>query len=156
MHNRMRLFVLARYESQHQHQDRHQCRAPATTPLTGSCLCGAIAYALRSTPQAVSHCHCRICQKAHGAAFATYGSVPAKDLVFTRGQEQLRSFASSPGITRCFCQQCGSSLSWHSQHYEEGAWISVALATLDSEFVVGRQRHVNRGAGMAWVDGGTR
>ena len=118
----------------------------------GSCLCGAIAYELRSSPKAVSHCHCRICQKAHGAAFATYGSVPVKDLVFTRGQEQLRCFASSPGITRCFCRRCGSSLSWHSEHYAEGAWISVALATLDSEFVVGGQRHVNRGVGMGWVD----
>ena len=64
--------------------------APDSPPLalTGSCLCGAIAYELRSSPKAVSHCHCRICQKAHGAAFATYGSVPAKDLVFTQGQEQ--------------------------------------------------------------------
>src|SRR5256885_16514831 len=62
------------------------------------------------------------------------------------------SFASSPGITRCFCQQCGSSLTWHSAHYAEGAWISVALATLDSELVVGGQRHVNRGVGMGWVD----
>lgn len=130
--------------------------APDSPPLalTGSCLCGAISYELRSSPKAVSHCHCRICQKAHGAAFATYGSVPVKDLVFTQGQEQLRSFASSPGITRCFCQQCGSSLTWHSAHYAEGAWISVALASLDSELVVGGQRHVNRGMGMGWVDFG--
>jgi hypothetical protein len=94
-----------------------------------------------------------MCRKAHGAAFASYGSVPVQDLVFTQGQHNLRSFTSSPGVTRRFCQHCGASLSWHSQHHAEGAWISVALATLDSEFVPHKQRHVHREAGLGWVDG---
>jgi hypothetical protein len=38
----------------------------------GSCLCGAVAYELISEPKAVTHCHFKMCQKQHGAAFATF------------------------------------------------------------------------------------
>lgn len=35
------------------------------------------------------------------------------------------------------CQQCGPSLSWHSQYSDEGALISLALDTQDSELAAG-------------------
>lgn len=123
---------------------------PAFTPLRGSCLCGAVAYELRSPPKAVSHCHCRMCQKAHGAAFASYGSVPLADLVWVRGAQGLRAYTSSPGITRGSCQDCGSPLTWHSQHYAQGSWIAVALGALDSPFQPAKQRHVRPESAPLW------
>lgn len=55
----------------------------------GSCLCGAVSFRLQSEPKAVTNCHCRMCQKQHGAAFATYTSVPRADLEYLSGQELL-------------------------------------------------------------------
>jgi len=52
---------------------------------TGSCLCGSIKYTTNSEIMAVSHCHCSMCRKAHGAAFATYGSAPQPAHNFTAG-----------------------------------------------------------------------
>ena len=40
----------------------------------GSCLCGTVKYRVSTELKAITHCHCRKCQKGHGAAFATYGS----------------------------------------------------------------------------------
>jgi len=38
----------------------------------GGCFCGAVRYALIGPPDWSSHCHCRSCQKAVGAAFTTW------------------------------------------------------------------------------------
>lgn len=73
----------------------------------GSCLCGAVQFTLASEPRAVAHCHCRMCQKQHGAAFATYGSVPRKDLHYVVGEDMLTSYRSSATIVRRFCRRTG-------------------------------------------------
>jgi len=45
------------------------------TSIRGSCLCGAVAYAVSGPPGSMWHCHCLICLKLSGAAFATYEDV---------------------------------------------------------------------------------
>ncbi|KSR17162.1 methyl-accepting chemotaxis protein [Pseudomonas aeruginosa] len=62
-------------------------RPPMSHTFHGSCLCGALHYRLSSPPHALSHCHCGQCRKAHGAAFASYGSVPVADLHIDRGAD---------------------------------------------------------------------
>ncbi|TGV05046.1 GFA family protein, partial [Alcaligenaceae bacterium 429] len=66
----------------------------------GSCLCERVSYQLLSSPKAVTHCHCKQCQKGHGAAFATYGAVLRKDLRIVVGNEAIQSFASSETVLR--------------------------------------------------------
>jgi hypothetical protein len=39
--------------------------------LRGSCLCGGVRFENDGPPMRSSHCHCRQCQKAHGAPFRT-------------------------------------------------------------------------------------
>lgn len=41
--------------------------------MTGSCLCGTERYAITGAFATAGHCHCSMCRKAHGAAFATWG-----------------------------------------------------------------------------------
>ncbi|MBS0428714.1 MAG: GFA family protein [Proteobacteria bacterium] len=120
--------------------------------LSGSCLCGEVRYALRSPLKAVSHCHCRMCQKAHGAAFASYGSVPVADFVVVAGAGRLRARESSPGVTRSFCGDCGSPLTWHRAHGDAAAWISVSLGTLDAPFAPAKQRHIHLDTAATWHD----
>lgn len=75
---------------------------------TGNCLCGAISFTITTELEAVQICHCSQCRKAQGAPFASNIPVNESDLVFYSGREQIRSFESSPGKERCFCQTCGS------------------------------------------------
>jgi hypothetical protein len=56
----------------------------------------------------MSHCHCSRCRKAHGAAFATYATVPPERFRLARGRERMVRWASSPGLFRPFCARCGS------------------------------------------------
>jgi len=99
----------------------------------GSCLCGAVKFEVRSEPKKVSHCHCNMCQKQHGAAFATYGSLPKSDLVYTNGLDILKSYNSSGTIARKFCGSCGSSIEWcGSEEYPD--WTSVAISTFDTPY----------------------
>ncbi|WP_152223137.1 GFA family protein [Pseudomonas sp. SCB32] len=118
----------------------------------GSCLCGAISYKLLSPPRSLSHCHCSQCRKGHGAAFASYASVPRSDLRILKGAEALKSYASSELVLRQFCTHCGSSLFWSRSQGEFSDWISIALGTLDSTFTAHKQRHIQLASKAPWYE----
>ena len=78
--------------------------------LTGGCQCGAIRFALSVAPTRVSLCHCRMCQKATGAPFASFADIPGENFAWTRGTPS--SFKSSSVAERDFCAACGTPLSY--------------------------------------------
>ncbi|PLP85613.1 GFA family protein [Pseudomonas sp. FFUP_PS_473] len=123
-----------------------------TRIFSGSCLCGAVAYRVSSRPKAVSHCHCSQCRKGHGAAFASYGSVPRADLHITKGSESLKGYQSSASVVRQFCCHCGSSLFWSTSEGEFSGWVSIALGCLDTSFTPGHQKHLHVGTKAAWYE----
>lgn len=108
----------------------------------GSCLCAAVSYELLVSPGAVSHCHCSQCRKGHGAAFASYASVPRKMLRIAQGSASIKTYASSETVIREFCAECGSNLFWSRTQGEFADWVSIALGTLDTPFVPQKQKHV--------------
>ncbi|MGC3986645.1 MAG: GFA family protein [Pseudorhodoferax sp.] len=116
----------------------------------GSCLCGAVQFALASDPKAAAHCHCRMCQKQHGAAFATYASVPRGDLRYLAGEDQLTAYRSSAHILRRFCRVCGSSIEWGGSPTHPD-WVSIPLATLDTPFRPARIRDVHLASRAGWL-----
>ena len=116
----------------------------------GSCLCGAVKYQVSAPLKAVSHCHCGKCRKAHGAAFATYASAPRSAVSISSSVEALKRFQSSPGITRQFCSNCGTSLFWSDANGAYADWISIAVGTLDTPFHAGKQRHTCVSEKVSW------
>ena len=123
-----------------------------TECFQGSCLCGAIKYATRSRPKALSHCHCSQCRKCHGAAVASYGSVLRNDLHLIQGADDLRSYSSSPSVLRQFCAHCGSSLFWSRSEGDYADWISIALGTLDTAFTPEKQKHIQVASKAPWYE----
>ncbi|WP_108573809.1 GFA family protein [Pseudomonas sp. GV047] len=114
-----------------------------TEVYQGSCLCAAVSYELSTRPKAVSHCHCSQCRKGHGAAFASYGSVPRSALQILSDSIHIKSYASSATVSREFCVQCGSALFWSRSQGEFASWVSIALGTLDTPFLPRKQEHVH-------------
>jgi hypothetical protein len=53
--------------------------------LTGGCQCGAIRFALSASPRRVSICHCRMCQKASGAPFASFADIEGDSIEIMTG-----------------------------------------------------------------------
>ena len=102
-----------------------------TEPLKGSCLCGAIAYEADSLTPHMGHCHCSMCRKFHGAAFATFGEVPSSQFRWTRGEDQLKTYTAPNGTQRMFCPHCGSSLTFAPANHD-GSLVEFALGTLDT------------------------
>lgn len=117
----------------------------------GSCLCGELKYEVSAEIQSVSHCHCSMCRKAHGAAFATYGSVLRENHRFVSGIAQLRSHRSSKLVTRMFCAICGSPMLWQS----EGDFANLSsfpLGSLDVEYRAPKHRHIHVASKATWYD----
>jgi hypothetical protein len=121
-----------------------------TDTYQGSCLCAAVSFELLTSPKAVSHCYCSQCRKGHGAAFASYGSVPRNKLRVLRGASSIKAYASSPTAVREFCVECGSTLFWSRSEGEFAGWISIALGTLDTPFLPQKQTHVHVDCAAPW------
>lgn len=76
----------------------------------GGCLCGQVRYRVSAEIEEISHCHCGMCRKIHGAAFGTYAGVKADGFEWLAGESKVKSFSSSRGVHRTFCADCGSTL----------------------------------------------
>lgn len=117
---------------------------------SGSCLCGAVSFRLLSDPKTATNCHCRMCQKQHGAAFATYASVPRPDLQYLSGQELLTSFNSSGSVVRKFCGICGSNIEWSgSKQFPD--WVSITVASLEASFEPANIKDVHLESRVCWL-----
>jgi hypothetical protein len=117
--------------------------------LTGSCLCGSVAYEVDADPGPFVHCHCRTCRKTHGSAFSTVTNVPRDRFRWIRGEGLLRGFESSPSKTRYFCTQCGS----HIVAAREGKdTILLRMGCLDAPIAERPKVHIWRSDGASWFD----
>lgn len=116
---------------------------------TGSCLCGSVRYEIAGDLGEMGHCHCTMCRKGHGAAFATYAAVAWDQFTITAGEGYIQSYQSSPGITRTFCRQCGANL----QFIPEGrSRFGIAVGTLDSDPGVKASYEIWTSARAPWWD----
>src|SRR5436305_15283110 len=111
------------------------------TALRGSCLCSEVRFEVDGHLLRASHCHCRQCQKAHGAPFRTRARVAAADFRFLAGEELVSFYESTPGTHRGFCKVCGAPVlvkfDEHSRSAQTDpgavALYRVALAMLDDD-----------------------
>jgi hypothetical protein len=76
--------------------------------VTGGCLCDAIRYEASVSPADAHYCHCRMCQRAFGNAFATFVSFPLDRFRWIRGRPKM--YQSSKIARRGFCARCGTPL----------------------------------------------
>ena len=113
----------------------------------GGCLCGAVRYTLYGGPDWTSHCHCRSCQKAIGADFATWSGVKEENFEVSRGR--LAICVTSPGVERGFCDKCGSSLTYVGDRWP--GQVSILVATLDEPGIATPTANVYVEDKLPWV-----
>jgi hypothetical protein len=97
------------------------------TDRTGKCLCGAVSYVVTGGRDDFGVCHCKMCQRWTGGMFP--GIMYLRAQVAVVGSERVVSYASSPGVERCFCGTCGATLWFLSDKHPER--IEIAVGTLD-------------------------
>jgi hypothetical protein len=83
----------------------------------GQCLCGDLRFEADFPSQWVAHCHCTLCQRAHGAPVVTWVGFRTEAVTIDDPQARLRWYTSTPGAERGFCSRCGSTLFFRSERW---------------------------------------
>lgn len=118
--------------------------------LSGGCLCGAVRYEASGQPFAVSHCHCRTCRKHNGAPVVTLAGYSVDQVRFSG---TARSFyASSPGVARAFCANCGTPLTWEGDAGELGRILEIHISTFDNPEALAPTAHAFYPERISWFD----
>lgn len=119
----------------------------ALTPLHGRCLCGAVTYQIAGPFNMMIHCHCSMCRKHHGSAFATFVGAPLMGFKWLSGQDQILSYASSEKGRRDSCKHCGSVT---PMLIEEMDLALAPAGNLDGDPGIRPQGHIFVGSKAPW------
>ena len=98
---------------------------------SGSCLCGSLTYTLQGAISNIIHCHCSLCRKATGSAYATNGFIQAQDFALTDKQNTLTFFESKAGTRKYFCRHCGTPI--YSANPNTPERYRLRIGSLDSD-----------------------
>ena len=115
-------------------------------PINGSCLCGSVRYAVEAPLTDAGNCHCSMCRKAHGAAYASYATVDPDSFAWTRGEDLVCAYESSSGEFRLFCSRCGCVLGSR----EGGRVVQVTLGSVDADPGIAPRSHIFVASKAAW------
>src|SRR5581483_9552778 len=115
--------------------------------LTGRCLCCSVQWEADSAPRAVHHCHCGMCRRWTGAAFATLLWFKHGEVRFTRLQPKL--YRSSPIAQRSHCSECGTPV---HLLYDSSTELALCVGTLDDAERVTPTYHYGAEGRLSWAD----
>jgi hypothetical protein len=119
-----------------------------TSTLHGSCLCGAVRFRIEPPTLWCAHCHCTMCQRAHGAAFVTWVGAAAGRAAVEGAS--LRWHRSSAEAERGFCATCGSMLFFRSSRWP--GELHVARTSFDGAIDREPQAHVFWETHVPWFE----
>jgi hypothetical protein len=117
--------------------------------LHGSCLCSGVEYEVDGAVRDMTNCHCGMCRKAHGAAYATFVTARGKDFRFFNDTATTEIYTSSPELERVFCRVCGSSIAVIEPKTAE---VFVAAGTLDDDPGVRLESHIFVASKAPWIE----
>src|ERR1700683_1883499 len=113
----------------------------------GGCMCGRVRYEARGDVSNLCFCHCESCRRAIGAPMVPWGTFAAENFSIVRGQ--LAEYPSSPSVTRGFCADCGTSLTYRNE--ARAGEVDVTLSSLDDPGALTPQVHIWVEDKPAWV-----
>ena len=115
----------------------------------GGCLCGAVRYKLSGPPFSTLFCHCESCRKHTGAPVVALAGYRRDQMSYTRGT--ARVFASSPGVGRAFCGDCGTPMTWEGDGGDHGPLVEILIATMDAPEDFAPECHIHHGERLCWL-----
>ncbi|MGL6210013.1 MAG: GFA family protein [Paracoccaceae bacterium] len=111
---------------------------------TGGCQCGQLTYTIAPGPAKSVICHCRMCQRATGNAFAPLMEVPSDRISWTGTPTE---WASSDIATRGFCNLCGTPMYYRSTDTTE-----IMAGTLTPGFPFRPSENIAVESRKAWLN----
>ena len=117
--------------------------------LSGSCLCGSVAYELKGDARRFFHCHCERCRKASGAAHASNIIMKLHAISWTAGEQLTRRYKvpEAERFAVVFCTECGSPMPRVSP---DGQIVVVPAGSLDHEPDIEPQARIFSDSRAGW------
>ena len=119
---------------------------PTNRTLAGTCLCGAVRYAVTDGFRYAMNCHCSQCRRATGAAFKPFAGIERAKVALTQGADNLTLYGDADNHD-VRCKTCGSFL---YSVVRDGAWVHVALGTLVDAPTIRPGQHIFVGSKAPW------
>lgn len=116
----------------------------------GSCLCGAIEVRITGSISSIIHCHCSLCRKSSGTAYATNGFVNVSELAVLDPNGKLGSHEHNKGKKRHFCTVCASPI--YSSNVEDPTRVRIRIGILDSQITERPVSHNFMASKAVWDD----
>lgn len=123
--------------------------------LKGSCLCGALQFAVTGEPSRFYHCHCSRCRKSTGTGHASNVFLINARLTWTGDTSQMKTY-KLPGaqrFARTFCTRCGGPL---PREMVDTGQVFVPAGTLDDEPNIRPQARIFQNSKAAWSCAGDK
>jgi hypothetical protein len=119
--------------------------------LQGGCACGAVRYALTSTPLFTHCCHCRDCQRQTGSAFVINALIETRNIEILTGDPEPNPMPTDSGrpheVHRC--ANCGTAV-W-SDYGGKAHVRFVRVGTLDDPTAITPDVHIYTRSKLPWV-----
>jgi hypothetical protein len=107
--------------------------------LTGHCFCGAIRFTASAEPFQVSWCHCKDCRRQSGAPAVVWAGFRSGEVVFEGTPKRRRS---SERVTRSFCADCGTPISYEHDELQGEIYIHTGLFDEADRLIPDRHAYV--------------
>lgn len=114
----------------------------------GGCLCGRVRYVVSGKPHLVSYCHCGSCRRSAAAPVVVWATFDQASFVFEKGEPRVN--ASSAGVERRFCGDCGTPLTYMADFL--GGLVDVTVGSLDDPSVLPPQMHIWESKRLGWLE----
>ena len=114
----------------------------------GHCLCKKTGWQFTGEPTWACYCHCDDCRRNCAAPVVAWLGVPLKKFQWLG--EPPKTYESSKGVWRHFCDSCGSPMGFEAAHYPGG--MHLYAASLDEPQYFTPTFHVNFGSKLPWLE----
>ena len=116
--------------------------------LTGRCECRRVRYRVRDEFLYAGNCHCSNCRAGTGSAFKPFAGIERDKLEIVEGADTLLvSGDENANHTRCGI--CGSLL---YSVVRDGAYVHVALGSLEDDPSIRPTEHIFVGSKAPWFE----
>jgi len=115
--------------------------------LTGRCYCGKTTVSATQAPQTIAYCHCVDCRRWTSAPVAAFAAFAEKAVAFTPSEG--RQVTVSPGVTRTFCESCGTPLTGRYDYLPGQVYVGVSIFDQCNDLVP--RIHTHESTRLNWL-----
>ncbi len=113
----------------------------------GHCLCGAVSWKYSGTETWACFCHCDDCRRNCAAPVVAFIGIPLTAFKWTGAVPKV--YASSKGVQRHFCDNCGTPMAFQAEHYAGEIHVYAPSMELPNNFKP--EFHVFYGEKLEWL-----